>query len=125
MIHRSASQASRPTMPLQERRHWLARLHGWSGLGLEAFVQLDARPLAPAFLTLTVCVARAPRFLVLSHSTICYDTHVNVSLCCERQVTHAPCTSARPCVLRNLPVLPSRPPAHVELWHVYRWGRLR
>src|SRR5215831_17350184 len=87
-------------------------------LGLGALCKLGTRRLACAFLAPTVCVAGSPRFLVLYHCAMCYDTQINVSLHCERQVTHASCTSARPGVLGNLAVLPSRPPAYVELWHV-------
>jgi hypothetical protein len=77
-----------------------------------------------------VCVPRrllrrgAPRFLVLYHGTMCYDPHASIAPRCEPQVTHAPCTSVRPCVLDNRAILPARPTAYVELWHVYRWDRL-
>src|SRR5215510_13772029 len=62
-----------------------------------------------------------PRFLVLGHYAMCYDTFVNTYLCGERWVLHASYKSVCSFVLDNLAVLPSCPPAPVELWYVHRW----
>jgi hypothetical protein len=109
-------------MTLQELMH---ELHSFKGGALWVWERSSSSAPADGRVPRRRSLRRGdPRFLVLYHCAMCYDARVNVSLRYERQVTHAPCASARSCVLGTLAVLPSRPAAYVELWHVYGWGRL-